>query len=148
SLLSRMGIVAAGVYVPERRLERAAIAAALGTPPAPGTRAVASYDEDSTTLAVEASRLVVRELPPALRPRRVLFATASPAYLEKTNAAAIHAALGLAPAVGAYDVGGATRSGVGALRIGADASEPTLVVTSDVRTGLPGGGDEREGGDG
>jgi hydroxymethylglutaryl-CoA synthase len=148
SLLSHVGIVAAGAYVPERRLERAAIAAALGTPAAPGTRAVASYDEDSTTLAVEAARMIVRDLPTELRPRRVLFATSSPAYLEKTNAAAIHAALGLDPAVGAYDVGGATRSGIGALRIGADASEPTLVVTADVRTGLPGGGDEREGGDG
>jgi hydroxymethylglutaryl-CoA synthase len=143
-----MGVVAAGAYIPERRLERAAISAALGTPPAPGTRAVASYDEDSTTLGVEAGRTALADIPSALRPRRLLFATAAPAYLEKTNATAIHAALGLDAAVGAYDVGGATRSGLGALRLAADASEPTLVVTSDVRTGLPGGSDERDGGDG
>jgi 3-hydroxy-3-methylglutaryl CoA synthase/uncharacterized OB-fold protein len=143
-----VGIVAAGAYVPDRRLERAAIGAALGTPPAAGTRAVASYDEDTTTLGVEAARAALADLSDALRPRRLVFATASPAYLEKTNAAAIHAALGLDAAVGAYDAGGATRSGIGALRLAADASEPTLVVLSDVRTGLPGSSDERDGGDG
>ncbi len=143
-----MGIVAAGVYLPERRLERAVIGEALATPPAPGTRSVASYDEDSTTLGVEAARNALHGLAGELSPRRVLFATASPAYLEKTNATAVHAALALDPAAGAYDVGGAVRSGVGALRLGADASEPTLVVCADVRTGLPGSADERDGGDG
>ena len=143
-----MGIVAAGAYVPERRLERGVIATALGTPPGPGTRSVAAYDEDSTTMGVEAARNALAGLPAALAPRRLLFATAGPAYLDKTNATAIHAALGLDPAVGAYDVAGAVRSGSGALRFAADATEPTLVVLSDVRTGLPGGADERDGGDG
>jgi len=143
-----MGIVAAGAYLPERRLERAAIAAALGTPPAPGTRSVASYDEDTTTLGVEAARNVLAGLPAPLSPRRVLFATAQPAYLDKTNATAIHAALGLESSVGAYDLAGSVRSGLGALRLANDASEATLVVLADVRTGLPGGADERDGGDG
>jgi 3-hydroxy-3-methylglutaryl CoA synthase/uncharacterized OB-fold protein len=143
-----MGIVAAGVYVPERRLERGAIAAALGTPPAPGTRSVAAYDEDSTTMGVEAARNALAGLPVALAPRRLLFATAGPAYLEKTNATAIHAALALDESVGAYDIGGAARSGAGALRLASDSTEPTLVVLSDVRTGRPGGTDERDGGDG
>ena len=143
-----MGLVAAGVYLPERRLERGVIAAALGTPPAPGTRSVAAYDEDSTTLGAEAARNALTGVPAALAPRRVLFATAGPAYLEKTNATAIHAALALDATVGAYDFGGAARSGVGAVRLAADATEPTLVVLSDVRTGRPGGADERDGGDG
>jgi hydroxymethylglutaryl-CoA synthase len=143
-----MGLVAIGSYLPERRLERSAIAAALGTPPAPGTRAVAAYDEDATTLGVEAARDTLAGVPVELWPRRLLFATASPPYLEKTNAVAIHAALGLDPAVSAYDLAGAVRSGSGAIRLAADATEPTLVVTSDVRTGLPGGADERDGGDG
>lgn len=143
-----MGLVATGVYLPERRLERSAIADALGTPPAPGTRAVASYDEDSTTMGVEAARNALVGVPAGLRPRRLLFATASPAYVEKTNATAIHAALGLDPAASAYDLVGAVRSGAGAIRAAAEAPEPTLVVVSDVRTGLPGGADEREGGDG
>jgi 3-hydroxy-3-methylglutaryl CoA synthase/uncharacterized OB-fold protein len=78
----------------------------------------------------------------------VVFATAAPAYLDKTNATAIHAALGLDPAAAAYDAGGAVRSGMGALRLALAGGGPTLVALADVRTGLPGGTDEREGGDG
>ncbi len=143
-----MGIVAVGTYLPAGRLERSAIGAALGTPGGAGTRTVASYDEDSTTMGVEAARHVVAQLPTSLTPRRVLFSTASPAYAEKTNAAALHAALGLDEGVGAYDLGGAVRSGMAALRLAIDGSEPALVVSADVRTGLPGGSDERDGGDG
>src|SRR3989454_7435798 len=43
---------------------------------------------------------------------------------------------------------GSVRSGAGAVRAAIDASRPTLTVLSDIRTGLPGSGDEREGGDG
>ena len=82
------------------------------------------------------------------RPTALYFATGDPAYLEKSNAATIHAALGLDPSVVAYDLGGAVRSGVGALRAALERAEPTLVVLSDVRTGLPGGVDEAAGGDG
>jgi uncharacterized OB-fold protein len=42
---------------------------------------------------------------------------------------------------------GAVRSGAGALRAALDARRPTLAVLADVRTGLPAGGDERDGGD-
>src|SRR5204863_872873 len=75
------------------------------------------------------------------------FATANPPYLDKTNAAVIHAALDLPASALAVDFGGAVRSGVGALLAAADARVPTLAVLSDVRTGLPGGADERDGGD-
>lgn len=145
------GIVAYGSYVPYWRLDRAAIAAALGSPAGKGTRAVASYDEDSTTLAVEAGRVALAAAPERRRPEAVYFATTSPAYLEKTNAAAIHAALSLPAGSGAYDFTGAVRSGVGALRAGLDgatAGRSVLVLTADVRTGLPGGADETTGGDG
>src|SRR3954452_16458967 len=46
---------------------------------------------------------------------------------------------------------GSPRSGIGALRAAsdtADAGRPTLAVLSEVRTGLPGSADERDGGDG
>jgi 3-hydroxy-3-methylglutaryl CoA synthase/uncharacterized OB-fold protein len=146
-----MGILAIGAYLPDRRLDRGTIAAALGVPAGSGTRTVASYDEDSTTLGVEAARNALAAMSnggTSTTPRRVLFATASPAYLEKTNATAVHAALGLDEGVAAYDVMGSARSGLAALRLGNEAPEPTLVVCSDVRTGLPGGMDERDGGDG
>ena len=44
------GISAYGTYVPYARLDRKTIAEALGTPPGKGTRAVASHDEDTTSM--------------------------------------------------------------------------------------------------
>jgi 3-hydroxy-3-methylglutaryl CoA synthase/uncharacterized OB-fold protein len=142
------GIVSYGTYVPHARLRRAAVGAALGSGGGTGTRSVASYDEDSTSMGVEAARRAVGASPAAVHPAAVLFATTSPPYLDKTNANAIHAALGLDVHAAAYDMVGSVRSAIGALHAGARASEPTLVVTADVRTGLPGGADESAGGDG
>ena len=141
------GIVAYGAYVPYHRLKRSEIAAVLGEGSGKGTRAVASYDEDATSLGVEAARVALRQAPEGVTPERILFATANPPYLDKTNAAVIHAALDLPASALAVDFGGAVRSGVGALLAAADARVPTLTVLSDVRTGLAGGADEREGGD-
>src|SRR3989475_409596 len=141
------GIATYGVYVPYWRLDRKALAAALGAPSGSGTRSVASYDEDTTSLGVEAARAALRRAP-RLAPEVLYFATASPAYLDKTNATAIHAALDLAPSAPAFDMAGAVRSGAGALRATLDARGTALAVLSDIRTGLPGSADEREGGDG
>jgi 3-hydroxy-3-methylglutaryl CoA synthase/uncharacterized OB-fold protein len=108
-----------------------------------GRRVVASFDENSTTMAVAAARGLA---PDALGPDTdVWFATTSPAYLDKTNATAIHAALGLAPSALATDAVGSCRSTVGALR--AAAATGGLVVAADVRVGRPGSADERLGGD-
>ena len=139
------GILSYGVYVPYYRIDRKTIGQALGASGGSGTRAVASYDEDSTSMAVEAGRAALRAAP--TQPRALYFATAVPPYLDKTNATAIHAALGLDASAFACDMVGSARSGVGAFRAALDASGPTLVAMSDIRTGLPGGGDERDGGD-
>ena len=92
---------------------------------------------------------------PARRARRppptaIWFATATPAYLDKTNATAIHAALRQPAHVAAFDFGGALRSGSGALRstLGAAGTGTTLVVLADLRDGLPTSADESAGGDG
>src|SRR5688500_12089594 len=139
-------IVAYGAYVPYHRLKRSEIAAVLGEGGGKGTRSVASYDEDTTSMGVEAARVALAAAPGAA-PMGVYFATTAPAYLDKTNASTIHAALGLDTAALAVDMLGAVRSGIGALRAAVDASAPTLAVLADVRTGLPGGADERDGGD-
>ncbi len=141
------GILACGAYLPRHRLDRAAIAAALGKGKGRGTRAVACFDEDTTTLGVEAARNALAGAPADLAPDVLYFATAAPAYLEKTNATAIHAALDLDRSVSAYDAVGSVHSGAGALRSGLQSPAPALVVLADVRTGLAGGADEREGGD-
>jgi hydroxymethylglutaryl-CoA synthase len=141
------GLVGYGVYVPYFRLDRKSVAAALGTPPGAGTRAVAAYDEDTTSLGVEAARAALRAAPGA-RPDALYFATALPAYLDKTNATAVHAALDLDASALACDMLGSIRSGAGALRAALQGGGTTLVLLADIRTGLPGGGDERDGGDG
>ena len=140
------GIVAYASYIPYYRLDRKAIGESLGASAGSGTRSVACYDEDTTSMAVEASRAALRGAS-GVAPAAVYFATANPAYLDKTNATAIHAALDLEPGAAAFDMLGSVRSGMGALRAALDAGRPTLAVLSDVRTGLPGGGDERDGGD-
>ena len=55
-----VGIISYGSYVPYRRLKRAAIAQVLGIPAGKGERAVASFDEDSVSMAVEAARDALR----------------------------------------------------------------------------------------
>jgi 3-hydroxy-3-methylglutaryl CoA synthase/uncharacterized OB-fold protein len=146
--MSSSGIVAYGAYVPYYRLDRATIRAALRSGGGKGTRAVASYDEDSTSMGVEASRVALAGLSDRKNVRQLFFATASPPYLDKTNATALHAALNLADDVLAVDMAGSPRSGVGAFVAAAQSPVTTLAVTADVRTGLPGGADESNGGDG
>jgi hydroxymethylglutaryl-CoA synthase len=139
------GIVSYGVYLPYWRLQRAAIAQALGSGKGAGTRRVASYDEDTTSIGVEAARVALRQAPEGAAPADVVFATTAPAYADKTNATAIHAALTLPSHVGAYDLVGAVRSNVAACTF-ADRTGG-LAVLADIRAGLPGGADESGGGD-
>src|ERR1700728_217677 len=124
------GIVGQGAYLPRWRLERASIGATLGAGGGQGRRSVASYDEDTTTMATEAARLALRSVPGA-SPSTIWFSTTTPAYLDKTNASAIHAALQLDRRVLAADAVGAVRSGVAALRLALDGSHSTLVVAAD-----------------
>src|SRR5213082_3528511 len=99
------GILAAAAYVPRGRLDRAQIASFVGTGGGKGTRAVASYDEDTTTMGVEAARLGLRSASAGVTPDALWFSTVAPAYLDKTNATAIHAALRLDDDVPAIDLG-------------------------------------------
>lgn len=144
------GLVAYGVHIPHYRLQRAAIGQVLGSGGGRGTRAVASYDEDSTSMAVEASRQALANVDTSTV-ESLYFATAVPAYADKTNATAVHAALDLPQHAFAADMAGAVRSGVAALTAAARAADgagAAVAVSADIRTGLPGGSDEREGGDG
>ena len=140
------GILSWSAYLPYRRLDRTQIAPFVGQGGGKGTRTVASFDEDPTTMGVEAARLALRGRD--LTPSQLLFATSFPAYADKTNAAAIHAALRLPATAPAFDLGASVRSAAGALLLGVTGTdEATLVVAADVRTGLPGSGEESTGGD-
>ena len=139
------GILGYGAYVPYYRLTRQAIGSGKGE------RAVASYDEDSVSMAVEAGREVVRNLDNKGAIDTLLFATTSPPYAEKLNAAAINVALDLPASVRSMELGGNSRTGLAALLLATDlgaAGKTSLVCASDVVVGGPGGARERDSGDG
>lgn len=143
------GIVGYGTYVPYYRLQRSAITAALGAGGGRGTRAVASYDEDATSMSVEASRNLIRSFAAgaAPTPDAVYFASATPPYLDKTNANAIHAALNMPSSVFAGDMVGSARSTTAALTAALNDQRPVLMASSDVRSGRPSSADEANMGD-
>jgi 3-hydroxy-3-methylglutaryl CoA synthase/uncharacterized OB-fold protein len=135
------GIVRYGSYVPYFRLTRAALGAGKGE------RAVASFDEDAVSMAVEAARDALRG---GVAVDALLFATLSPAYAEKLDTATIQAALDLPEAVSSAALSGSSRMGLAALLLGLDlatAGKRTLVCASDLVTGAPGGARESQGGD-
>jgi 3-hydroxy-3-methylglutaryl CoA synthase len=81
----------------------------------------------------------------------LLFATLSPAYAEKLDAATIQAALDLPEAMGSLALGGSSRMGLAALLLGLDlaaAGKRALVCASDLVVGAPGSARESQGGDG
>ena len=115
------GILGYGAYIPFNRLQRAAIGAALESRPGKGERAVASYDEDTATMAVEAAHAALQSRPD-VSPAALLFATTDPPYQEKLNAATIHAALDLPAAVRAQALKCLAKNG----RRGRSAPHPAL----------------------
>jgi hydroxymethylglutaryl-CoA synthase len=139
------GIISWGAYLPYRRLDRTQISAFIGQGGGRGTRTVASFDEDTTTMGVEASRLALGST--NVRPDSLVFGTVVPAYADKTNATTVHAALRLPESVPAFDLGSSVRSVAGGLRFALTGAGTTLAVSADMRTGLAGSADESAGGD-
>jgi hydroxymethylglutaryl-CoA synthase len=130
------GLVGYAAYLPNYRLVGEDIGLRRGD------RVVAAFDEDSTTMAVAAAA----DIPGARAANALYFATSTPAYADKTNATAIHAALGLPGDSLAVDFCGSGRSGFAAIVTA--ASTGGLAVSADVRVGRPGSADEKLGGDG
>jgi 3-hydroxy-3-methylglutaryl CoA synthase len=141
------GITGWGTYLPYRRLDLQEVGAVAGGGGRKGQRSVASFDEDATTMAVEAARVAVRSAGP-VDIRSLWFSTVVAAYLDRTNANTIHAALRLERDAPAYDAGGSARSVFGMLRAALGSSGSALAVASDLRVGLAGGPDESYFGDG
>jgi hydroxymethylglutaryl-CoA synthase len=128
------GISSIGVYVPRTRLSRKAIADAnrwfagglAGL--AKGERSVCAWDEDSITMAVEASRAALEG---GAVPQSIWFASTSAPFDDRLNAGVVAAASGLPESVAAMDVGGSLRSGTSALaRALADCANGDVVVVA------------------
>ena len=99
------GISAIGAYVPKYRLARSLFAQAWGSGGGPGERAVASYDEDTLSLAVNAAVDAInahgRDGIDA-----VYFASTTAPYREKSSAALVTAAADLGTNIRTADFGG------------------------------------------
>jgi 3-hydroxy-3-methylglutaryl CoA synthase/uncharacterized OB-fold protein len=145
------GIVSYGSYVPYRRLKRSAITQVLGVAAVKGERAVASFDEDSVSMAVEALRDALRSAPGG-EIQALLFATSTPPYAEKLNAAIIAAAAQLPAEIRAADLTGSVRAGISALMQAADAvnggAARASVAMADCRLAAPEARAEQTNGDG
>jgi len=135
-----VGIVSFGAYVPFNRMDRKRIGEATGDPTAPGEKAVANYDEDSVSMAVEASMDCLTGLS-ASDVRNLYFASTTAPYREKQSVSTIAAALDIPMEARAMDFTGSLRAGSGALLAGFDAVKagagPVLVACSDCRLGAP-----------
>jgi hydroxymethylglutaryl-CoA synthase len=150
------GILSYGAYIPRMRLQRSAIYAAnqwfapglKGL--ARGQRAIANWDEDTITMAVEAARDC---LDGANRDSigAVMLASTTLPYADRQNAGIVKEALNLPDAVAALDIGGSQRAGTSmlaqALKAAAGDGTPVLALAADQRRARPASEDELINGD-
>jgi len=123
------GITAFGAYIPRRRLQRKAIGEANkwfapGLANAKGERAMANWDEDSLTMAVEAGRDCLPAGEPAAERAHVdaiTFASTSMPFADRQNAGIASAALQLPQEISATDIASSQRAGTSALVTAFDA---------------------------
>jgi len=134
-----VGITSYGAYIPIYRLSRAEIARAWEKNAGAKEKAVANYDEDSLTMAVEAAIDCLNGMDRCLVDN-LYFATTTPVYGEKQNASIIAAVADLREDIFASDVTGSIRSATIALKMAVDAikagsAKQVLVTAADLRLG-------------
>ena len=147
------GITAYGAYLPRRRLQRSAIAAAntwfdaslRGL--ARGERTMCSWDEDTVTMAVEAAR----DMGPAAQTQALFLASTTHPFAVRQNAGIVAEALNLESDLRTMDVAGSLRASTTALMSALDAAAAgaqAIVVAADRRKARAGSPMEMLSGDG
>lgn len=151
--MTETGILAFGAYIPKRRLQRAAIHAAnkwfapgLGGL-AKGERAVANWDEDALTMAVEAARDCLTGVDRA-RVQGVHLASTTLPFADRLNAGVAKEALTLDDGVRASDATGSLRAGTSALLAALESERTQLCLAADLRKARPASEGELTQGDG
>ena len=145
-------IKSTGAYIPFYRLKREDIAKAWGASYLGGEKAVANFDEDSLTMAVEAGMDCLKGFKTEDISALYFASTTSP-YKEKQAATFIAGALDLQRQITTADFSGSIRAGTNALNaaidaVTADPDKNVLVIASDSRLGVPGSDMEQFFGDG
>jgi 3-hydroxy-3-methylglutaryl CoA synthase len=147
------GILSYGAYLPRRRLQRKSIAAANSwfAPGlrglAKGERAMANWDEDSVTMAVEAARDCLAGLAPA-ELQQLLFASTTHPYDDRQNAAIVANAMHLGSNLRVLDVTGSQRAGTSALISALNSGNTSLVAAAEHRLAKAASPQEMHYGDG
>jgi hydroxymethylglutaryl-CoA synthase len=141
------GIVSYGAYVPLYRLGPGTQGWTL-----PTEKAVSNWDEDSLTMAIAAARRCLGNTDRTALDGLFLASTTTP-YREKLTAVTAAWALDLRPEIVTADCTGSLRCGTAALRMAADSvkagsTRRVLVTASDLRLGIPRGGQDNGLGDG
>ncbi|MBI1329791.1 MAG: 3-hydroxy-3-methylglutaryl CoA synthase [Alphaproteobacteria bacterium] len=141
------GITAYGAYIPRLRLQRKAVAEANAwfapglRGGAKGERAMANWDEDAVTMAVEAARDCLPAADP-LKDRAfvdaVYFASTTMPFSDRQNAGIAAQALSLSENISSFDVTSSMRCGTGAVVSALDAvkagrSQTALVIAGEKR---------------
>jgi hydroxymethylglutaryl-CoA synthase len=147
-----VGIVSCGMYIPWNRLRREDVAREWDSQ-AGGEKAVASYDEDSLTMAVEATRNCFRANGSPVAAGAVYFCSTTSPYLEKQSSATIAEVFELPDTTMTVDIADTLRAGTQGIILGSDAIragriQKVLVCASDRRLCLPNGSSELAFGDG
>ena len=147
-----LGMLSYGAYIPYHRMSRAEISRAWGGFAMPGEKAVASYDEDSLTMGVEAAIDCMRGADKK-GVDALFFATTTAPFKERLGSAIIAMALDLPEGIRTVDFTGTLRAGTTALKCALDAvkagsAKKVLVVAAEARLGAPGGDFEQTLGDG
>lgn len=137
------GITGFGAYVPMLRIDRAAIAAAnawaFPAVKGKGARALANWDEDAVTMAVEAARGLDLAGTASLS-----LASTTPPFADLQNATLVAAALGLPSDIRTLDAGGSLRAGTSSLlsALESNADGDAIVTAADARLAKPGSAQE------
>ncbi|MBQ9844193.1 MAG: OB-fold domain-containing protein [Oscillospiraceae bacterium] len=144
-----VGIVSYGTHIPYYRLTKAAAAKPFGKRAGAGEKAVAYCDEDSVTMAVEASMQAVANID-CSAVRAVFFASASSPYAEKISATEVAATLDLGISLRTADFTSSLRSGSEAMLTACQSVQNggvALAAMGECRLGAPDGKFETDLGD-
>jgi hydroxymethylglutaryl-CoA synthase len=138
-----IGITSYGAYIPWHRMDRQLFREAWGGFAIPGERAVAYYDEDSVTMAVEAAMECLIDTDPHTVDG-LYFATTSSPYKEKQCSALMGMPLDLRRDIRSVDITSSLRGGTTAVAMALDAikagtAESILVAAADTRMAAPSG---------
>jgi hydroxymethylglutaryl-CoA synthase len=140
-MTGRVGIAGAGTYLPRYRIEADEIREAWGRFQASGVRSksVAGADEDSLTMAAEASKRALAAADIAVADVTTLaFGTTTPPLAEEDPTPRLGEVLGVDAGVTRRFLTGSTRAGTQALLAAVDAGTfPALVVAADCPRGEP-----------